>query len=141
MAGRNFNKGFTLIELMLVIIIIGVLAAVVIPRFAGRANEAKIAAARAAIDSNLSLALDLYEMDNGFYPTTEQGLEALKEKPASAPIPQNWKGPYIKKKPVDPWGNKYSYMNPPVHNEDYDLYSFGPDGAESGGDDIINWEE
>lgn len=135
------SKGFTLIELMLVIVIIGVLGAVVIPRFVGRAKDAQIAAAKTAINSNLAVALDLYEMDNGFYPATEQGVEALISKPSSSPVPQNWKGPYIKKKPIDPWGNKYVYTCPGIHNEDYDLYSLGPDGADGGGDDITNWEE
>lgn len=135
------RKGFTLIELMLVVVIIGILGTVVIPRFVGRAKEAQIAAAKTAINSNLAVALDLYEMDNGFYPSTEQGIEALLDKSSSSPVPQNWKGPYIKKRPVDPWGNKYIYTSPGIHNEDYDLYSFGHDGAEGGGDDITNWEE
>lgn len=138
---RSLKKGFTLIELMLVIIIITALAAVVFPRFVGRAQQARMAAAKADINSNMAVALDLYEMDNGFYPTTEQGLEALREKPASSPMPQNWRGPYIKKKPNDPWGNPYVYVSPGMHNEDYDLYSLGPDGVEGGGDDVTNWEE
>lgn len=139
--GRNKYSGFTLIELMLVVIILGVLGAVVFPRLVGRAKEAKIAAANTDINSSLAIALDLYEMDNGFYPTTEQGLEALREEPASSPIPQNWKGPYVKKKPLDPWRNPYVYVSPGVHNNDYDLYSLGSDGAEGGSDDIVNWEE
>ncbi len=144
MKGKNsgsLKKGFTLIELMLVIIIITALAAVVFPRFVGRAQQARVAAATTDINSNIAVALDLYEMDNGFYPATEQGLEALREKSASSPVPQNWRGPYIKKKPIDPWGNPYIYISPGMHNEDYDLYSLGPDGVESGGDDITNWEE
>ena len=138
---KNRCSGFTLIELMLVIIILGVLGAVVFPRFVGRAKEAKIAAANTDINSSLAVALDLYEMDNGFYPATDQGLNALKEEPTSSPTPQNWKGPYIKKSPLDPWGNPYIYVSPGIHNSDYDLYSLGPDGAEGGGDDIVNWEE
>jgi general secretion pathway protein G len=141
MKKKDFKKGFTLIELMLVIIIITTLAAIVFPRFVGRAQQARIAAAKADISNNLAVALDFYEMDNGFYPSTEQGLEALREKPTSAPTPQNWKGPYIKKKPVDPWGNPYVYVSPGIHNEDYDLYSLGPDGIEGGDDDITNWQE
>ncbi|OIO32983.1 MAG: type II secretion system protein GspG [Candidatus Omnitrophica bacterium CG1_02_40_15] len=134
---RNKN-GFTLIELMLVVIIIGVLVSMVVPRLAGRSEEARIAAAKADIRSNISVALDLFELDNGKYPTTEEGLSALRTKPGSA---SNWKGPYLKKEPVDPWGKKYAYRSPGEHNPDYDLYSYGSDGAEGGSDDITNWEE
>ncbi len=138
---KNKYRGFTLIELMLVIIILGVLGAVVFPRFVGRAQEARIAVAKADINNSLALALDLYEMDNSFFPTTEQGLESLRKEPAGSSTSQNWKGPYIKKKPVDPWGNPYVYTCPGINNDDYDLYSLGSDGAEGGGDDITNWEE
>ncbi|MCX7926578.1 MAG: type II secretion system major pseudopilin GspG [Candidatus Omnitrophica bacterium] len=134
--------GFTLIELMLVVMIIATLAALVVPKFTGRAEQAKVAAARADIMVNIPTALDLYELDNGFYPTTEQGLEALLAPPVSAPVPPKWRGPYIKKKPVDPWGNPYHYEFPGRHNRNgYDLYSFGKDGVEGGKDDITNWEE
>src|SRR3989338_1129755 len=100
------QKGFTLIEIMLVVIIIGVLAAMVIPNLSGRGEQARRAAAKADIEANLSAALDLYELDNGRYPTTEQGLAALVQKPVAAPEPLHWKGPYLKKKriPQDPWG-------------------------------------
>lgn len=143
MSDNKKEKGFTLIELMLVIIIIGVLVAMVVPRFAGRSEQARCAAARADIEANMAIALDLYELDNGCYPTTEQGLNALVKKPESEPSPQNWKGPYLKKKvPLDPWGNPYVYISPGIHNvEDYDLFSYGPDGVEGGEDDITNWEE
>jgi len=136
------NKGFTLVEIMLVVIIIGVLIAMVVPNLAGRGEQARRAAAKADIESNLSTALDLYEMDNGRYPTTEQGLISLLEKPTSTPVPPNWSGPYLKKKkiPQDPWGHDYSYRSPGTQNkEDYDLFSFGPDGVEGGSDDITNW--
>ena len=134
--------GFTLIELMLVIVIIGTLAALVVPQFTGRADQARSTAARADIMSNLPLALDLYELDNGDFPSSEQGLKALKEKPTMVPLPKNWHGPYLKKKPTDPWGNPYTYVSPGSHNkDDYDIYSLGKDGVEGGGDDINNWEE
>lgn len=136
------NAGFTLIEIMLVVIIIATLAALIVPRFVGRSEEAKKAAARADIDANLSNALDLYEMDNGAYPTTDQGLAALVAQPMAPPLPKNWKGPYLKKKTFkDPWGNPYQYRCPGVHGVDYDLFSLGPDGTEGGGDDIVNWDE
>ncbi len=116
----------------------------VIPRMAGRTEQARRAAAKVDIETNIAMALDLYELDNGKYPTSEQGLQALVTKPASSPVPSNWNGPYLKKKslPVDPWNRTYIYVSPGVHNaEDYDLYSYGPDGVEGGGDDITNWEE
>jgi len=135
------RTGFTLIELMLVVIIIGVLAAMVVPRLAGRSEQAREAAARADIEASIATALDLYELDNGQYPTTEQGLGALRAKPSSAPIPENWRGPYLKKEPKDPWGKPYYYKFPGEHNiGGYDLASWGKDGAEGGGDDIVNWE-
>jgi general secretion pathway protein G len=138
------RKAFTLVELMLVVIIIGILVAMVVPRIAGRSEQARRAAAKADIESNLAIALDLYELDNGNYPTTEQGLNALITAPTSAPVPDDWNGPYLKKRriPLDPWGRPYKYVCPGVHNpEDYDLSSFGSDGVEGGGDDITNWEE
>ena len=129
-----------MIELMLVIVIIGALAAMVVPRLAGRSEEARIGAARADIKGNLSLALRLYEMDNGRYPSTEQGLAALMGKPSSPPLPENWKGPYIEQEPLDPWKRAYVYAYPGAHPpRDYDLYSLGPDGEE-GKDDIANWQ-
>ena len=137
---RNKNA-FTLIEIMLVVIIIGILAAMVIPNMAGRSEQARASAARADIDANLGTALDLYELDNGQYPTTEQGLKALLEKPSSSPAPANWHGPYLKKRkaPLDPWGREYKYVAPGAHNTDeFDLFSYGPDGVE-GKDDITNW--
>ncbi|MFH1777964.1 MAG: type II secretion system major pseudopilin GspG [Candidatus Omnitrophota bacterium] len=139
---RMNNRSFTLIELMLVVMIISVLAALVVPNLAGRAEHARRSAAQADIMSNIPLALDLYELDNGFYPTSEQGLNALCEKPTTSPVPLNWNGPYIKKMPKDPWKSEYVYVLPGVHNTDsYDLYSLGKDRAEGGGDDVTNWED
>ena len=129
------EKGFTLIEIMLVVIIIGILAAMVVPRLTGRSEEARRSVAKTDIEANLAVALDLYEMDNGAYPAS---LENLKTKPTEA---TNWKGPYIKKSPLDPWGRAYVYKFPGTHNpESYDLYSLGKDGQEGGGDDVANWE-
>ena len=135
--------GFTLVEIMLVVIILGVLVAMVVPNLAGRGEQARRSAAKADIEANLATTLDLYEFDNGRYPTTEQGLQALLVQPTSAPVPTSWNGPYLKKKkiPKDPWGNDYVYVCPGVKNvQGYDLSSRGPDGEE-GEDDITNWAE
>ncbi len=137
------NNGFTLVEIMLVVIIIGVLVAMVVPNLAGRGEQARRAAAKADIEVNLATALDLYELDNGRYPTTEQGLAALLVEPTLAPVPVNWNGAYIKKKkiPQDPWGKDYIYVSPGVNNSDeYDLFSYGADGVESS-DDVVNWSD
>ncbi len=142
MKKRN-NEGFTIIEILLVIGIIVMLAAMVAPKLSGRGKQAKKDAARVDIESNISTALDMYELDNGDYPTTEQGLRALLEKPNSAPEPMQWNGPYLKKKklPTDPWKKNYVYVAPGGHNtNEYDLYSYGPDGVESE-DDIVNWDD
>ena len=136
----KLNKnGFTLIEIMLVVIIIGILAAMVIPNLAGRGEQARVSTAKADIEANLPAALDLYELDNGKYPASDDGgLTALTQKPSSA---NNWNGPYIEKKPVDPWGHEYVYRSPGNHRTyDYDLYSLGHDGVE-GSDDVTNWEK
>lgn len=139
---KKSNQAFTLVEILLVVIIIGVLAAMIIPNIAGRGEDARKSAAKADIVANLSAALDLYEIDNGRYPSSEQGLNALVSEPTAAPIPNRWKGPYLKRKklPIDPWGKNYVYIYPGVHNTDsYDLSSYGPDGVESN-DDITNWQ-
>jgi general secretion pathway protein G len=130
------KKAFTLIELMLVVIIIGVLAAMVMPRLVGRSEQARVVAAKADIEANISLALDMFEMDNGRFPNTGEGLVALRTNPSSLP---KWKGPYLKKEPKDPWGKPYIYKSPGTHNSDYDLYSAGPNGVEGDSDDIGNW--
>jgi len=134
--------GFTLIEVMLVVLIIGILAALAVPRLVGRSQEARITATQADIESNISIALDLYELDSGTYPSTEQGLSALVVKPSSSPVPTDWKGPYLKKTPKDPWGHLYVYKNPGEKNTtSFDLYSLGPDATEGTEDDITNWEK
>jgi general secretion pathway protein G len=133
------RAGFTLIELLLVLVILTVLAAVVVPKFTSRSEQARVAAARTDI-TNLGVALDAYEIDVGRFPSSDEGLRALIEAPASA---RNWTGPYIKKRviPIDPWGNLYIYRFPGQHNPgEYDLYSLGSDGRE-GTDDIDNWSQ
>jgi len=135
------TPGFTLIELILVVAIIGVLAAMAMPRFAGRSEQARISAAKTDIFANIATALDMYELDNGRYPTTEQGLQALRAKPISSPEPRNWNGPYLKRDPVDPWGNPYKYRYPSTRRGvDYELYSLGPNGVERE-NNIGNWQE
>lgn len=123
---KKNNRGFTLIEILLVVVIIGALASMVIPRLSGRSEQAKITIARVDIDANIASALKLYELDNGTFPTTSQGLEALIRKPSTSPIPANWNGPYLEKEPVDPWGRKYLYAFPGTHEAPYDLISSGP---------------
>lgn len=130
-------QAFTLIELMLVVVIIGALVAMVMPRLTGRGEQARMAAAGADINANIATGLKLYELDNGNFPSTSEGLGALLAKPTSA---RNWNGPYLEKKPLDPWGRDYEYKSPGEHRKaDYDLYSLGKDGIESA-DDVANWE-
>ena len=133
------RKGFTLVELLIVVTILGILVAMVVPRLAGRTEQARRARAAADVQGNIPIALDLFELDTGSYPTSEQGLNALRVQPPGA---QNWKGSYLKQEPVDPWSRPYRYVYPGVKNpQDYDLFSLGPDGAEGTSDDIGNWEK
>jgi general secretion pathway protein G len=141
--GRRL-RGFTLIEIMVVITILGILAALIVPRVVGRTDDARVAAAKQDIAS-LMQALKLYRLDNGAYPSTEQGLKALLAKPTIEPIPQNWKqGGYLERSsvPKDPWGNEYKYLNPGLRGE-IDVFSYGRDG-QSGGEsvdgDIGSWQ-
>ena len=133
-------RGFTLIELMVVVVIIGVLAALIVPNVLERADDARVTAARTDVN-NLMQALKLYRLDNQRYPSADQGLQALVAKPTTGAIPQNWK-PYLDKLPKDPWGNPYQYVNPGVKGE-IDVYSLGADG-QPGGDgknaDIGSWQ-
>jgi general secretion pathway protein G len=137
------RSGFTLIEILVVIIVIGLLAGLVGPRILGRVSEAKSATARTQIEL-LGVALDNYRLDNGAYPTSDQSLGALQEKPAREPIPINWRGPYLKKAiPQDPWGRPYTYRSPGEHNPSgYDLWTLGRDGQPGGEDDnadVSSW--
>ena len=138
------RDGFTLLELMVVIIVLGLLAGLVGPRILGRVSEAKSATARTQIEL-LGTALDNYRLDNGEYPTTEQGLLALHERPTREPLAPNWRGPYLQKAiPNDPWGRPYAYTSPGEHNvTGYDLSTLGRDGQAGGEDDdadIASWK-
>jgi general secretion pathway protein G len=134
------QRGFTLIELMVVLAIIGVLAALIVPNVLGRADDARITAARTDV-GNLMQALKLYKLDNQRFPTTEQGLNALILKPTTEPVPGNWK-PYLDKLPSDPWGRPYQYLSPGLKGE-VDVLSFGADG-QAGGEgnnaDLGSWQ-
>lgn len=139
---RQRHSGFTLIEIMVVIVILGILASVVVPRIMDNPDKARVVKAKSDIRA-LEAALNLYRLDNFQYPSTDQGLRALAEKPSGSPEPRNYKdGGYIDRLPKDPWGNNYEYLNPGRHG-DIDIYSLGADG-QAGGEginaDIGNWE-
>lgn len=137
------KEGFTLIELMVVLVILGLLAGLILPRLMGRTEEARRQAAEVQIKA-FEQALDMYFSDNGNYPTTEQGLPALSKAPEIEPVPRKWKGPYLQHGiiPKDPWGNEYVYLSPGVHTKEFDLVSFGKDASQGGegeSADIESW--
>ncbi|MBK3849755.1 MAG: type II secretion system major pseudopilin GspG [Gammaproteobacteria bacterium] len=134
--------GFTLIEIMVVVVILGILAALVVPQVMNRPDQAKVTVAKGDIKA-IGAALDMYKLDNYAYPSTQQGLDALVEKPGGNPQPKNWnRDGYLKRVPKDPWGNEYQYLSPGTQGQ-YDLYSYGADGKQGGSDlnaDIGNWD-
>jgi general secretion pathway protein G len=139
-AHRRLQAGFTLIEIMVVVVIIGVLAALIVPGVLDRADDARVTAARADV-GNIMQALKLYKLDNNRFPTAEQGIAALNQRPTVGPIPPNWRT-YVEKLPHDPWGNAYQYANPGVKGE-IDVFSFGADGQPGGEGrdaDIGSWQ-
>jgi general secretion pathway protein G len=139
----TMQRGFTLVEVMVVVAILGILAALIVPKIIGRSDDARIVAAKQDV-ATLQSALKLYRLDNQRYPTTDQGLKALVEKPTADPLPNNWKaGGYLDKLPKDPWGNSYQYLQPGVHGE-LDVFSFGADGQPGGTGndaDIGSWDQ
>lgn len=138
---RNRYSGFTLIEIMVVVVILGILAALIVPKVMSRPDDAKMIAALHDVGA-IAQALKLYRLDNNAYPTTDQGLQALVQRPTTQPIPPNWKsGGYLDRLPKDPWGHDYQFLNPGLHGE-IDVFSLGADGA-AGGEgknaDIGSW--
>ncbi|MCC5791019.1 MAG: GspG family T2SS major pseudopilin variant LspG [Legionellaceae bacterium] len=134
------QKGFSLIEIMVVVVILGILASIVVPKIISRPDEARVVKAKQDVLS-IQNALDLYRLDNGFYPSTDQGLAALVEKPTSSPEPRNWQV-YMKSIPHDPWGRDYIYLNPGEHSE-IDVFTLGADGKPGGSGinaEIGNWD-
>lgn len=141
---KTFNrKGFTLIEIMVVVVILSILAAFVVPKIMDRPDQARIVKAEQDIRA-IESALKLYRLDNYFYPSTDQGLEALVNEPQDDPEPKNWKeGGYLDRLPIDPWGNAYLFLNPGVHGQ-IDIFSLGADGQQGGegvNADIGNWRD
>ena len=140
--GNGASRGFTLIEILVVVVILGILAAIVVPRVMERPGEARVTRARQDIQGIVT-ALSMYKLDNFAYPSTEQGLEALVTKPSGQPDAPNWKGPYLERTAKDPWGHPYQYAQPGQHGS-IDVYSLGADGK-PGGDgeaaDVGNWEQ
>ena len=139
---RRKQGGFTLIEIMVVVVILGILAALVVPQVMNRPDQAKVTVAKGDIKA-IGAALDMYKLDNYSYPSTQQGLDALVEKPGGNPQPKNWnRDGYLKRVPKDPWGSEYQYLSPGTQGQ-YDLYSYGADGKQGGSElnaDIGNWD-
>jgi general secretion pathway protein G len=143
MSQRRRQRGFTLVEIMVVVVIIGILGMLVVPKLLGRTGEARVTAARTDI-ATLMQSLKLYKLDNQRYPTTEQGLQSLVQKPTSGPAANGWKeGGYLEKLPKDPWGNNYQYLSPGLHGE-VDVFSLGADGQPGGtgeDTDVGSWDK
>lgn len=137
-ARRRNQKGFTFLEVIVVVAILILLATIVVVNYGQALEQKKFEAAKLQI-KEVGQALELYKIDNGFYPTTEQGLQALMTMPESEPIPKKWKK-YLETIPKDPWGNDYIYLQPGSH-KDFDIYCYGPDAVEGGNDDFGNWED
>jgi general secretion pathway protein G len=139
---RRTQGGFTLIEIMVVVVILGILAALVVPQVMSRPDQAKVTVAKGDIKA-IAAALDMYKLDNFAYPSTQQGLDALVKKPSGTPQPKNWnRDGYLKRLPKDPWGNDYQYLSPGTQGQ-FALYSFGADGKPGGSElnaDIGNWD-
>ena len=136
---KRHNSGFTLVEILVVVVILGILAAIIVPKVINRPAQARVVRAQQDI-SSIQSALDLYKLDNGFYPTTDQGLVALAIKPTTPPSPQNWHQ-YLAQSPMDPWGSPYHYLNPGEHS-DVDIFTYGPTGQPGGtgeNAEIGNW--
>ena len=142
-ASARRQGGFTLIEIMVVVVILGILAAFVVPNIMDKPDEARIVKAKQDIRA-LESALSMYKLDNFYYPSTQQGLEAMVSKPSGEPEPRNYKtGGYIKSLPKDPWGNAYQYLSPGTKNAEFDIFSLGADnrpGGEGSAADIGNWD-
>ena len=140
---RRLERGFTLVEIMVVVVIIGILGMLVVPKLLGRTGEARVTAAKTDI-ATIMQALKLYKLDNQRYPTTEQGLQALVQKPTTGPAANGWKeGGYVEKLPKDPWGNNYQYLSPGLHGE-VDVFSLGADGQPGGAGedaDVGSWDK
>jgi general secretion pathway protein G len=135
---RKSVSGFTLIEIMVVVVILGILASLIVPKIMSRPEQARTVKAKQDIRA-IETALELYKLDNGFYPSTDQGLQSLVKQPTTSPVPANWKiGGYLREVPMDPWNRPYQYLNPGSHSE-IDIYSFGAEGPNSSATIIGNW--